>query len=65
MERLYKRLIPVSNGGGFFGFGGRALCAFGAYGSLNSEYDVLREISNIYILFHVILFWNNMKYDDT
>ncbi len=31
MERLYKRLIPVSNGGDFFVFGVRALCAFGAY----------------------------------
>ena len=41
------------------------LCAFGAYGSLNSEYDVLCEISNIYILFHIIPFWNNVKYDDT
>ncbi|GEM_PF-6905748 len=31
MERLYKRLIPVSNGGDFFVFGVRALCAIGAY----------------------------------
>ena len=31
MERLYKRLIPVSNGGDFYVFGVRALCAFCAY----------------------------------